>query len=450
MKLIKNIIYLSVASLFLLQSCVKDEENIFDDSAAIRGQKAVSEYMQLLVSAENGWYVDYYPELNHKVGGYAMYLKFSANGMVDVSCEIATNLPPYQMETSQFEVFMEQGPILSFSTYNKVMHYFSEPYSTDVNGREGDYEFIIMNAKTDEILIKGKKGGNKMTLRRNTDNLNPDTHLAEIANLADLMSGYSMFELIVENLSVGIAAVTDRTFDMEYSGDIANEKISYAFTIDGIRLYEPYTINGVTMANFVWDNTTERYVCSDPGVNAYLKMYFPADFQIKYEDFLGKWKLDYQARTSAGWSTTTMDTVEIIEVKRNASFMLTSDKLFNFAGITLTFDPRKGIVSIYCINTDVHSSGHFVRQCPYDTQAGYIYTSVYNPPSYLGGLVGVWNNDENSERKITFEDNKVWSTYKANGILFRLYDLSNVSQGNYTGNTDGKYAFRNLLLTKID
>ncbi|MDR0754758.1 MAG: DUF4302 domain-containing protein [Prevotellaceae bacterium] len=445
----KNIIYLFVASLFLMQSCVKDEENIFDDSAAARGQKAVEEYMQLLVSAENGWYVDYYPELNHKVGGYAMYLKFTADGMVDVSCEIQTNLPPRQTETSQFEVFMEQGPILSFRTYNKVMHYFSEPSASDINGLEGDYEFIIMKAETDEILIKGKKGGNKMTLRRNTANLNPDNHLAEIAGLADLMSGYAMFEFVVENVSVGIAAVTERSFDMEYSDGSEDEKISYAFTSSGIRLYEPYTINGITVENFVWDSVNEQYICSDQGANAYLKMYFPADFQIKYEEFLGKWKLEYEARDSASWTSGT-DTVELTEIKRNAKLMLECDKMFNFAGITLTFDPRKGVVYAYCINTDVHSSGNYIRQCPYDTQAGYIYVSVYNPPNYLGGLVGVWNGDQNSERKITFEDNRVWGTYKANGILLRLYTPGNTSAGNYTANINGKYAFRNLVLTKID
>ncbi|MDR2064833.1 MAG: DUF4302 domain-containing protein [Prevotellaceae bacterium] len=450
MKLIKNAVYLFVASLFLTQSCVKDEENIFDDTASARGQKAVEEYRQLLVSAENGWYVDYYPELDHKVGGYAMYLKFSSDGTVDVSCEIATNLPARQIETSQFEVFMEQGPILSFSTYNKVMHYFSEPYSTDVNGREGDYEFIIMKTETDEIIIKGKKGGNKMTLRRNTGNLNPDTHLAEIADLVYKLSTYGMFEFVVADNSIGIATVTERTFDMEYADNTNTAKISYAFTADGIKLYEPYTLNGVSMRNFVWDDANERYVCTDQGANAYLKAYFPPDYQIKYDDFLGKWKLNYQPRNSSGWLTADMDTVEFVELKRNSSFMMKCDKMFNFAGITLTFDSRKGTVSINCINTDVHSSGNFIRQCPYDTQAGYIYTSVYNPPDYLGGLIGVWNNDENGERIITFEDNKVWSTYTADGILLRLYNASNTSQGNYSGNIDGKYGFRNLVLTKVD
>jgi hypothetical protein len=444
MKLIKNIIYLSVASLFLLQACVKDEADIFNDTASARGQKAVAEHRALLVSAENGWYVDYYPELDHKVGGYAMYLKFKNDGMVDVSCEIETNLPPRQVETSQFEVFMEQGPILSFATYNRVMHYFSEPSSSDINGLEGDYEFIIMKAETDEIQIKGKKGGNKMILRRNTDNINPDIHLAEIADMAELMSEFALFELFVNNASAGSAVVDERTFDLDYSGNRADEKISYAFTNDGIRLYEPLTVNGVTVQNFVWDDVNEQYVSTDQGANVYFKSYFPSDYQIRYEEFLGKWELNYEARNTA-WLTPAMDTVEFIELKRNDTYIMKCDKLFNFDGLQLSFDPRRGIVSIYVNNVGL-SGNNFIRQCIYDTQEGY-YNYGLNG---IIGLIGVWNNDENGKRKITFVDNGVWGAHIADGVSLRLFDASSVNIGNYTGNINGRYLFRNLVLTKID
>jgi hypothetical protein len=428
---------------------VKDEENIFDDTAAARGQKAVAEYRELLVSAENGWYVDYYPELNHKVGGYAMYLKFAADGTVDVSCEIETNLPPRQVETSQFEVFIEQGPILSFSTYNKVMHYFSEPSSTDINGYEGDYEFIIMKAETDEIQIKGKKGGNKMTLRRNTANINPDAHFTEIADLAYQLTTYGMFEFVVNNNSLGLAAVIDRSFDLEYTDNSIIEKVSYAFTTDGIRLYEPFTVNGVSMRNFVWDDANMQYVCSDQGVNAILKSYFPPDFQIRYEEFLGKWKLNHQPRTSSAWLTATMDTVEIVELKRNASYLVKCDKMFSFDGLILSFDPRKGIVSFYVNNVGSfinNNETYFIRQCAYDTQSGYFNYGLNG----IIGLIGIWNNDENNERKIAFEDNKAWGTYSANGILFYSFNSANVSQSIYADTMSGIAGIRNLTLTKVE
>ncbi|MDR1985080.1 MAG: DUF4302 domain-containing protein [Prevotellaceae bacterium] len=446
MKLIKNIIYLLILPLFIMQSCVKDEENIFDDTAAARGQKAVAQYSELLVSAENGWYLDYYPELNHKVGGYAMYVKFTNDGLATVSCEIETNLPPRQNYTSEFSVFMEQGPILAFSEYNEVMHFFSEPSQADINGLEGDYEFIIMKAEQDEIQIKGKKGGNKMTLRRNVNNINPDTHLAEVAVNADKLSSYVMFEFVANDETIGIASVIDRTFNLEYDGQDVIDVISYAFTTDGIRLYEPFIYNEVTMQNFIWDDAEEKYTCTDQGVNAYFRMYFPPDFQIKYEDFLGRWELQYQPRNSSAWQTARMDTVEFVQIKKNSTLRMVCDKMFNFSGIIVNFNSLKGVISIIGNNSAVHSSGYDIRVCPYATIAGYISTSITNG----AGLVGVWNEDTGGDRIITFEDNKIWGTYKADGILLRLMDSNGVSQGNYTGNIGGLYGFRNLILKKID
>jgi hypothetical protein len=328
------------------------------------------------------------------------------------------------------------------------MHYFSEPSATDINGLEGDYEFIIMKIEPDEIQIKGKKGGNKMTLRRNTANLNPDTHLTEIANLAYKLTTYGMFEFIVDNDSLGIASIIDRTFDLEHADNSNKEKISYAFTTDGIRLYEPFTVNGMSMKNFAWDDSNKQYVCTDQGVNAVLKSYFPPDFQIKYEDFLGKWKLNYQARSST-WLAGAVDTVEIIELKRNVSYLLKCNKIFSFPGLQLTFDPRKGIISIYVFNVGSfinNGETHFIRQCIYDTQSGY-YNYGLNG---IIGLIGIWNNDENGERKIAFEDNKAWGAYKANGLLFAVLNAANIRQSLYTDNIGGIVGIRNLTLTKIN
>jgi hypothetical protein len=446
MKMMKNIIWLFIISLFFMQSCVKEEENIFDDTAAARGQKAVAEYRELLVNAADGWFLDYYPELDHKIGGYAMYLKFYDNGTVDVSCEIETNALARQVETSEFDVIMEQGPIIRFSTYNKVMHYFSEPYASDINGREGDYEFIVMKVEADQIHIKGKKGGNKMILRRNTENINPDTHLTEITDFADIMSEFALFDFIVNNNSIGIASVTDRTFFVDYTADKDDESISYTFTPTGIRFYEPFEINGTTVETFTWNVTNEQYV-ADQNSNVVLKSFFPDDYQLRYEEFLGRWKFEYYSGTASGWSTAkSTDTVEFIQIKKSSTFRMACDKIFNFPGLIVNFNLASGVISLYTRNTSVNSSGYDIRQCPYDTNAGYLNTSTTSSV----GLIGVWNRDNGGERTITFVDNGVWGTYKPDGILLRLFDESNVSMGNYTGNTGGIYRFRTLVLTKID
>jgi hypothetical protein len=445
MKFQKNIMYLLVASLLIMQSCLKDDVTIFDETAAARAQKAVETYHDLLISAENGWYINYYPEVDYAVGGYAMYWKFTGDGQVKVQCETVTNNPPNTPDISEFDVFAEQGVILSFSSYNKVLHYFCESTASDYNGQEGDYEFIIMSAGPDQILLKGKKHGNKMTLRRNVDNLDPDTYLAEVAALANQAADAFVFHLIVNNDTLGRAVVAKRTLVIEYAGstDLETPVIPYAFTGDGIKLQTPIVVNDVTIENLRWDPDQLQYVCTDPGVNAYLAAFFPSDYQLRYSEFLGKWKLSYKGRNSSAWaSTAAVDTVEVIMMVQNESFRMKCDKLFNPDGLILSFDPQKGNISLYCFSVGI-DDGWDLRQVMYAVTDGYSYSTVN---SSLYGMLGVWNNDTGGERIITFQDNGKWQ-YKAEGIILRSFDGS--TNRNYYGKA-GFYAFRDLVLTKIN
>ncbi|MDR3226081.1 MAG: DUF4302 domain-containing protein, partial [Prevotellaceae bacterium] len=293
MKNIRNILYLLIiAPIFLVQSCVKEEENIFDDSAAIRGQKAVEEYKNTLTSAGGEWFIDYYPEENHAIGGYAMYLKFYENGNVDVSCETATHLPAKQLETTEYKVFMEQGPVLAFNSYSKIIHYFSEPSASDINGMDGDFEFVIMTVEQNQILLKGKKHGSKMTLRRNTENENYADHLQKVIDMDDKVSDFGNYGFVLNNQRLGIASVVDRTLVLNITSGHEEQAITvaYTFTPDGIRLYEPFEYSGTTMQNFKWNSVEEKYECTDAGVNAYFDVYFPDDYQLRYSEFLGHWE----------------------------------------------------------------------------------------------------------------------------------------------------------------
>jgi hypothetical protein len=68
-----------------LQACVKDEEKVFDASAAERMNATISNYKAVLSAAPNGWLVEYYPEDDRSMGGYYFIWKFDANGTVVVA-----------------------------------------------------------------------------------------------------------------------------------------------------------------------------------------------------------------------------------------------------------------------------------------------------------------------------------------------------------------------------
>jgi hypothetical protein len=413
---------------------VREEENLFGISAAERMQATIAKYKELLANPANGWIAEYYPEKNHSIGGYVMFLKFNTDGTVAVNCEIATNLPANTTDTSQYDVFAEQGPILSFATYNRVMHYFSEPLSSsDVDGRAGDYEFIFMNAVSpDEIHLKGKKQGNKLVLRRNI-NTDPGVYYDATKQIEDDVIKFGLFRLLVNDKVIDSLSVSGRTM----SGDSTD--IAYTYTPEGIRLYEPLTIDGATLYNFRWNPETGKYECTDSGVNAYFEGYFASDYQLQYEDFLGEWEMQYHGTSINAWS---VETVTLSIKQKYRSFTLSCDRIFSFPGIELTYNLQKGTVSLISQRVEFsYGSSNNVRVFAYDRNAGYLATSVGSV-----GLDGIWNNDEDEKRQITFVDNKVWGTYKPNGVILRLY-TDDVYNENFAANIGG-YRFNDITLTK--
>jgi hypothetical protein len=415
-------------------SCVHDEKDLFDDPAAIRMQKAITEYRELLVAPQNGWVADYYPEKNHSIGGYAMFMKFRTDGTVTVNCEIATHIPSNTADTSMFDVFAEQGPILAFSTYNRVMHYFSEPLgSSDVDGRSGDYEFVIMKVVSpDEIHLKGKKQGNKLVLRRNNSH-NSDDYYAAVKAIENDVVKFGLFRLMLEDRVIDSLGVVQRTM----VGDSID--VSFTYTPEGLRLYEPLDIDGRKMQNFKWNPEKGRYDCTDSGVNARFEGYFAPGFQLQYEDLLGEWEMKYHGRSTDKWS---VETVTFEAKQKYRTFTLSCDKIFSFAGIELTYDLRRGTVSLISQNIPFTSGiSNYIRVCAFDRNAGML-TSATG----VIGLFGQWNNDEGGKRQIKFVDNKTWNAYIVNGILLRLY-TDNTNNGNFSNNIGGTY-FSDITLTK--
>ena len=87
----------------LATSCVGKEDAIFEDKPAVRMNKIVAECEEVLRSASNGWIGNYYPEVNYKIGGYAMHFKFEGKN-VTISCETQTNVAPGVEDVLPFEI----------------------------------------------------------------------------------------------------------------------------------------------------------------------------------------------------------------------------------------------------------------------------------------------------------------------------------------------------------
>jgi hypothetical protein len=257
--------------LFIVQACVKDEEKVFDASAAERMAAALSAHKAALVSATNGWLVEYYPEDDRSMGGYHFIWKFNADGTVQMVGEMPTaNYPAGDTATSTYNVIANGGAILTFNTYNEVLHVFVEPWgapSVDVDGYAGDYEFVIREVTPEQIVMTGKKYGNKLLMTPYTGDASTwAAYLSALDAMDKKMVAMQYMVNVNDTAAAGFDVATRefRAFHFTYKNPEHNRIVSYITTPTGIKTYEPLTVDGETAQYFTF-NEAERKLIGEGG-----------------------------------------------------------------------------------------------------------------------------------------------------------------------------------------
>ena len=183
--------YLLLIGLFAatMVACSRDEESLFDKSAAERAQEAIETAFDVLTSNEAGWEVAYFPNLEASSKGYNMVWKFNANGKVSATAKNSTTTMNKIMtdSASTWAVKSDYGPILTFDTYNKVIHAFSDPQENGA-GLLGDYEFLILKATPEVVILKGKKHS-AYSVMRPMKTANLEAYFAACAKMQSYLFG---------------------------------------------------------------------------------------------------------------------------------------------------------------------------------------------------------------------------------------------------------------------
>ena len=153
--------YLSIYTLLalaciVLQSCLFSEEEIFDESSANRATADVIKCQEILKDVPNGWKLEYYIGSNYSAGAVTLLMKFDGKQVEMASETGAESYKPGTIITSLYQVKSEQSTMLTFDSYNPLIHMFSGPLGLNMN-LGGDYEFIIMSATPDKVILQGKK-----------------------------------------------------------------------------------------------------------------------------------------------------------------------------------------------------------------------------------------------------------------------------------------------------
>ena len=267
MKKNRTIYFLLALVCLGLQSCLFQEEDYFDDSSANRATADVKRCSELLEAAPNGWVMEYYVGKDYSLGGITLLCKFDGQ-RVTMASQIAG---ADETVSSLYSVKSEQATMLSFDTYNYLVHYFGQPQGSmadDPNGTlGGDYEFVISDATADRIELKGKKYGNRIVMKAFSADQTWKQYLTRIKKVEDDAFFYE-YDLRMDGLYTGQMLRSNYTFIVTYYdevGKVHQKTVPFMFTTDGMRFHEPVTIDGQTMQNFVWKNEEISFVCTDEG-----------------------------------------------------------------------------------------------------------------------------------------------------------------------------------------
>lgn len=247
----------------ILTGCSREEDELFDKSSAQRANDAIKSYTEILCAQQNGWLMEYFPEASQSYGGYNVILSFNADGTVKVASEIA-----YSDETAEsfYQLKQSAGIILSFDTYNWIFHAYSDPAAPLAGskgyGMEGDYDFQIISAKADEVVLKGKKSGGYAVLTPMQGDW--AEFLDSVVEAEEAMT-YSKYSCDFGGYSYSIAP-SYRTLAFTYvDTDEASKTITvpYIVTPTGFKFYEPVDFNGTEVSELIYDAANDQLVAKE-------------------------------------------------------------------------------------------------------------------------------------------------------------------------------------------
>ena len=244
---------LAVVAVATTASCSREEDEIWDRSAAERLDDARNTNLATLCAATNGWEMLYFTANDNVSRGLNFLMKFNTDGSVTIAAKNSDTGNDYTEETSTFDVISDDGPVLTFNTYNNLFHRYADPdpehtqVDSDGVGDGGDYEFKIMSINNDMIYMRGKKHGLEVYMHRLADDVNWEQYFTDVEAMHERMFTSSIPTLWLtladgSRYSITNAAGQEMSLLRE-NGDAVTEttKLSYVATRTGMRWIRSYS-----------------------------------------------------------------------------------------------------------------------------------------------------------------------------------------------------------------
>lgn len=254
----KSIIYnITLAALAIIgvASCTPTVDDVFDKPSSERIENYYNEVDEILKGSKEGWRVEYYASTTY--GGYNMFCKFEGD-KVTFASEKAGNHHAAGVDdkgnliraTSHYKMEQSMGAVISFDSYNPILHYYSEPKNADYgiagDGMAGDFEFRIRSASKDSIVLVGKKHNSVIRMYPISSGTTWEDYYKKVKETEHLMAARTYF-LFKNGEDQKVTINTSyRRLVFNYTdekGIPTSVGAPFIITAEGYKFYVPFKLN---------------------------------------------------------------------------------------------------------------------------------------------------------------------------------------------------------------
>ena len=430
----RKFLLITLLASLALTSCQKNEpEDLFGKNASQRFEDKQAELRHELTSAPNGWRLTYFTNTEY-FGGYNVLMKFTNDGLVQMSSDINLENGTSSVTTSQYQILLGQGTMLSFVSKNHLHILADSNKGERGKGFYGEFEFLYYGKEGDKLKFKTQRSATEQFVY--FEKATPE----EWANIGDKWSNFvdimkDRFHYVVEvtgpegteNYTMGSTRYRKASFTS--LDDPRKEVITAGASLleDGLVFKPAVTFQGKEFTKLTKDTSTTppSYKATNGGVT--VKLYYrvnPPDsfFGNDYKDFTvgpvlawvcSSYFFDHQYMSTYFYEN-------YVRVMKEAG-----SNPNNFINFGIIFDRRNSKVTLQVAYKFSVRNEFLTLECPYVVRGNKMY---FTGAGTVGTNGSSWNLPANARVKAA-----------ALTVLNRFKDFG--ADGFRVKNTKSKYGF---------
>ncbi|HQN94323.1 MAG TPA: DUF4302 domain-containing protein [Prolixibacteraceae bacterium] len=281
----RKFLYIASVVLVLFLGCLKEQEDLFSEPAAMRLNNAIGSIDSVLTHAKNGWVMQYFADSSS--AGYTMLLRFETNGKVTVAAKNELVGGQYTESGSMFDVIGDNGPVITFNTYNEILHRFSDPSDPAGIGLGGDYEFVVYSYADTLIRSKGKKTGTEILLMPLDEQENWNDYLDSLQAIDDELFGAEPLYLVSGNDTFSVYGGANHIFRFVDPKSDKEIIMPFVVTENGFTLYSPFSVSSdKNVQHFVLNKEKDKVVAENDASTFFIGETIVTNFLRSHEVYV--------------------------------------------------------------------------------------------------------------------------------------------------------------------